>query len=176
MYSSFVCSLFMTKSYMTTFRGGATSTAAPVKVGRTPAEFQPCPPSARPSAVCISASSSPVQFRFCQSIRARALPSLVHATAPSARPSVRHARGGRTDRRSRQRERGGRRRGDIAFTTSKWASLFARLVWSSVGSVHQGRPNRHYALWFRSKVSPSIPPTHVTSQPRCQTETVVTLS
>ena len=167
----------MTKSYMTTFRGGAASTAAPVKVGRTPAEFQPCPPSARPSAVCISASSSPVQFRFCQSIRARALPSLVHATATSVRPrpSVRHARGGRRDRRSRQRERG-RRRGDIAFTTSKWASLLARLVWSSVGSVHQVRPNSHYALWFHSKVSLSIPPTHVTSQPRCQTETVVTLS
>ena len=103
MYSSFVCSLFMTKSYMTTFRGGAASTAAPVKVGRTPAEFQPCPPSVRLQYVSVrrlpSSFASANRFGLARS-RLSSTPLL----RPPVRRSVTRAADGQTDGRGSERE------------------------------------------------------------------------
>ena len=95
----------MTKSYMTTFRGGAASTAAPVKVGRTPAEFQPCPPSVRLQYVSVrrlpSSFASANRFGLARS-RLSSTPLL----RPPVRRSVTRAADGQTDGRGSERERG----------------------------------------------------------------------
>ena len=96
----------MTKSYMTTFRGGA-ATAAPVKVGRTPAEFQPCPPSVRLQYVSVrrrlpSSFASANRFGLARS-RLSSTPLL----RPPVRRSVTRAADGQTDGHGSDREREG---------------------------------------------------------------------